>query len=399
MTPNTIRSFLQFPNSSKEEIRRMYQEKIAALRSRQIEPARTIDWELLEQFNLADEIRGLLGIECTKGEVKIKSPEWGNLFSIVEPIYRELCLEFFATYQFNEKSRDYTDDKALTFRLGGLYRHCSVKEFGVRMGLYPQTLADNKSFLHFLKCGEVAPAKDFNYARFWSRIAQSEYDISHIRESHISSPIHRILHRMISHSITGRKCAGSVTQMDLWYLYNFLSEDKHCNVAHCLASYLTEAAGRIRTSPICGGHFVTRLAKSYPFFTNAFRVELTPEQPMTLIDHALLVYMRVLHRDVRSRVLTLCDPFGSEDPVDEGFNENEEEEEAPSTQERDPTMAEISLHVTNEEEEAPPTQERDPTMAEIWVRVTNVESERYYELVATLHDSRVQPSPDASRAS
>ncbi|GJZ53120.1 hypothetical protein Tco_0608005 [Tanacetum coccineum] len=61
---------------------------------------------------------------------------------------------------------------------------------------------------------------------------------------------------MISHSNTGKKCACSVTQIDLWYLYNFSSEDKHCNVAYCLASYLTEDAGKTRSSPICGGHFV-----------------------------------------------------------------------------------------------------------------------------------------------
>ncbi|PWA53697.1 retrotransposon Orf1 [Artemisia annua] len=266
------------------------------------------------------------------------------------PIYRELCVEFFSTYQFNEKSRDYTDDKALTFRLGGSYHHCSVKEFGVRMGLYPQALADNNNFLRFLKSGEVAPAKDFNYARFWSRIAQGRYDIRHLREMHISSPIHRILHKMISYSITSRSDTSSVTKMDLWYLSNILNKDKHCNVAHCLASYLTEAAWNTRTSPIYGGHFVTRLAKSYPFFTNAFRIELTPEQPMTLIDQTSLIYMKVLHKDVRSRVLTLCNPWDSGDPENEGLDENEDEEEdALPTQERDPAMAEISVHVTNVE--------------------------------------------------
>ncbi|PWA80942.1 protein ROOT HAIR DEFECTIVE 3 [Artemisia annua] len=330
MTPNTTCSFLQFPNNIKGERQRKYQEKLTELRSRQIEPARTIDWELLEQFNLADEIRGLLGIEYTNGEVKIKSPEWGNLFSIVEPIYRELCLEFFATYQFNEKSRDYTNDKALTFRLGGSDHSCSVKEFG---------------------CGEVAPAKNFNYARFWSTIGQGSYDITSLRASDIHSPIHRILHRMIAHTITGRKQTNRVTQMDLWYLHNLLNQDKFCNVAHCLASYLTEAAGRTKTSPICGGHFVTRLAKSYPFFTNVFRLELTPEQPMTLIDQASLMYLKILHRDVRSRALTLCNPLDSEDPLDmedEGLDENEEEE-APPTQEREPSMAEIGVRMTNVE--------------------------------------------------
>ncbi|PWA53698.1 RHD3/Sey1, P-loop containing nucleoside triphosphate hydrolase [Artemisia annua] len=82
LTPNSIRSFFHFPNSGKGERRRMYQAKLAALRSRQIEPARTIDWELLEQFKLADEIRGLLRIKYAQGEVDIKSPEWVNLFSV-----------------------------------------------------------------------------------------------------------------------------------------------------------------------------------------------------------------------------------------------------------------------------------------------------------------------------
>nr|GEU34039.1 protein root hair defective 3-like [Tanacetum cinerariifolium] len=92
---------------------------------------------------------------------------------------------------------DYIDDKALTFRPGGSDHHCLVKEFGVRMGLYPQALADNYCFLHFLERGEVAPAKDFNYAKFWSTIAQGRNRYDECR------PVHRILHRMIAHTITG----------------------------------------------------------------------------------------------------------------------------------------------------------------------------------------------------
>nr|GEY21990.1 retrotransposon Orf1 [Tanacetum cinerariifolium] len=114
---------------------------------------------------------------------------------------------------------------------------------------------------------------------------------------------------MVAHTITGRKSdTCSVTQMDLWYLFNFLNKDKHCNVAHCLASYLTKAVGKTKTSPICGGHFVTRLAKSYPFFTNAVRLQLTREQPMTLIDPASLIRMKVLPKDVISGVLKSCEP-------------------------------------------------------------------------------------------
>jgi hypothetical protein len=113
--------------------------------------------------------------------------------------------------------------------------------------------------------------------------------------------------------------------MDLWYLFNFLNKDKHCNVSHCLASYLTDAAGKTRTVTICGGHFVTRLAKSYPFFTKAYRRKLSKGHRMTLVDQAALIRMQVLHRGGRPRVLRLYDPRPSEDPEDEGLDKNEDE--------------------------------------------------------------------------
>lgn len=42
-----------------------------------------------------------------------------NLLMIVEPIYKELCVEFFATASFKENTLDANYRQALTFWLGG----------------------------------------------------------------------------------------------------------------------------------------------------------------------------------------------------------------------------------------------------------------------------------------
>ena len=82
------------------------------------------------------------------------------------------------------------------------------------------------------------------------------------------------------------------------------------------------------------------------FFTDAFHLRLTQAPPMTLIDHDSLIRMNILPKDVRSGVLTLCDPLDSEDSEDEWSNENDDEE-APPTQERDPNTPDMGVRVAN----------------------------------------------------
>ncbi|GKE58821.1 hypothetical protein Tco_1498006 [Tanacetum coccineum] len=63
---------------------------------------------------------------------------WIRAFNISEPIYAELCHEFYSTYLFDEV---YADDelqtkKIIKFRLGGHAHSLTLLEFARRLGLY-----------------------------------------------------------------------------------------------------------------------------------------------------------------------------------------------------------------------------------------------------------------------
>lgn len=55
-----------------------------------------------------------------------------------------------------------------------------------------------------------------------------------------------------------------VTKLNLFFLWTILTPDVCCNIPYFLARYLADHAvsSRVRI-PICGGHFVTHLARSY----------------------------------------------------------------------------------------------------------------------------------------
>ncbi|GJT29236.1 hypothetical protein Tco_0909511 [Tanacetum coccineum] len=59
-------------------------------------------------------------------------------FNIKEPIYVELCHEFYSTYEFDEVCADdeLQSKKIIKFRLGGRAHNLTLLEFAHRLGLY-----------------------------------------------------------------------------------------------------------------------------------------------------------------------------------------------------------------------------------------------------------------------
>lgn len=51
---------------------------------------------------------------------------WRNLFSIQEPVFQELLVEFFTTVSFEERTVDFNYNRALVFWLGRVYHECSL---------------------------------------------------------------------------------------------------------------------------------------------------------------------------------------------------------------------------------------------------------------------------------
>nr|GFA46555.1 hypothetical protein [Tanacetum cinerariifolium] len=81
------------------------------------------------------------------------SVAWIRAFNINEPIYMELCHEFYSTYEFDEV---YADDelqtkKIIKFRLVGRAHILTLLEFARRLGLYQAAKLDEEGFNVYFK--------------------------------------------------------------------------------------------------------------------------------------------------------------------------------------------------------------------------------------------------------
>ncbi|GKD86454.1 hypothetical protein Tco_1357608, partial [Tanacetum coccineum] len=68
-----------------------------------------MNWEVLNKMGCAEEIENMLEINVYEagGQEEIFSSEaWRRVFDINEPIYIELCHEFYSTYEFDEVCAD-----------------------------------------------------------------------------------------------------------------------------------------------------------------------------------------------------------------------------------------------------------------------------------------------------
>lgn len=307
-------SWLRFPDTLPTSIRNMYNDRLAHLTLKEIEVTPSLDWDVANDIGLVASIGQYLTqrYRGKSGEVLFTCHAWSNLFHIQEPVYRELVLEFFSTVKFNHKSTDYNDRTVFTFRLGGVSRQCSIQELGWRVGLYSRLETKNIHFLPFLQDSLRSTPDDFNAAEFWASIANGVYD-PHAVESSLRSPIHRLLHRLISTSLTHRKGAQKVPQTDLFYLWCLLTPDTYCNIPFALASYLArKATGTRQQSPICGGHFITRLALSYGILTREVTRQLL-RMESKLMGLFYLETMRVIRRSDINGSATILDIDAADD--------------------------------------------------------------------------------------
>ncbi|GJW22661.1 hypothetical protein Tco_0033283 [Tanacetum coccineum] len=76
------------------------------------------------------------------------SVAWIRAFNINEPIYADLCHEFYSTYEFDKVC---TDDelqtkKIIKFRLGGRAHSLTLLEFARRLGLYQAVELEEEGF-------------------------------------------------------------------------------------------------------------------------------------------------------------------------------------------------------------------------------------------------------------
>ncbi|GJY00325.1 hypothetical protein Tco_0357343 [Tanacetum coccineum] len=195
-----------------------------------------------------------------------RSEAWRRAFDINEPIYAELCHEFYYTYEFNDVVHD--DDlwssKSIKFRLARRDHSLTLLQFAKRLGLCFNEEVGEEGFEIYFRSG-LCSDEHFNAREYWLSISREE-DL-HLSRSHASTIrklILRVLKKMISYGLCQRTNGhDKVQKNDLWLLSMFeeKNQDGYANVAWVMAKWMKKKGdGSQRESMICCGQFITRMA-------------------------------------------------------------------------------------------------------------------------------------------
>ncbi|GJU76330.1 hypothetical protein Tco_1273400 [Tanacetum coccineum] len=209
------------------------------------------------------------------GEEEIfSSKAWRRAFDINEPIYTELCHEFYSTYDFDEEvtNKELMTKKIIKFRLGGCGHTLNLFEFARRLSLYHAVEINEEGFDVYFQEGLHSDEK-FNFRDYWLSISsEEELHLSRSLASSIRSPILRLLQKMITYRLCQRTTGyDKVQRNELWLMSMF--EAKHqngyANVVWLMAKWLKRnGVGSQRESMICCGQFITRMAKRMNLLTD-----------------------------------------------------------------------------------------------------------------------------------
>lgn len=128
-----------------------YTNKLGWLYNRVFSISLTIDWNKLSEIGILKRLHPYLINTSVENGISLTCNGWKNLFSIKEPIFKELCDEFFSTISIEAKIVDPHFTMTSAFHFGGQYRECSFVEFAWRKGLYEKHETMSPIFYRFLR--------------------------------------------------------------------------------------------------------------------------------------------------------------------------------------------------------------------------------------------------------
>ncbi|GKB76023.1 retrotransposon ORF1 [Tanacetum coccineum] len=168
--------------------------------------------KLWRRMGCGEEINGMLRInlyEAGTNEEIFISVAWIRAFNINEPIYSELCHEFYSTYEFDEVCADdeLKTKKIIKFRLGGRAHR------GLRSD------------------------EHFNAQEYWLSISREEnLSLSRSHASTIRILVLRVLHKMITYGLCQRTTGGKEL---------VLRERERESLIYC-GQFITKLARKVR---------------------------------------------------------------------------------------------------------------------------------------------------------
>ncbi|KAI3781371.1 hypothetical protein L2E82_11384 [Cichorium intybus] len=177
-------------------------------------------------------------------------------------------------------------------------------------------------------CRKFPPG--FNASTFWSTIGEGYYNRFDRFEGHIRSPAHRMLHRLVVTAFAPRSEVTRILEADLYFMWIMIARKRTCDLPYMIIAYLHRIANcKKPDSPIYGGHFITRLARSYGLGSEEV-LEQFERVPVFLLQQGDLVTMGVLRlEDGRAVLVEPHIPQGGWVEASDPDSDPEEEEVPP----------------------------------------------------------------------
>ncbi|GJS09537.1 ribonuclease H-like domain-containing protein [Tanacetum coccineum] len=215
--------------------RHAYCERLSKLQGKEIGTPRVADWNMFYVYGFDETLKELMKFEYihSNGDVFVDY-SWERALSINGDVYPEWCLEFFSMMYFD-------------------------REFTILLGLYEESELEHRLFATHFTILEIDD-KLCNHDAYWQIIGTPTS--TNRRTSIIKEPLIRVVHRLIVGSLVHRLGSKKRCQKrDLWMM-SALEESRGINLAWVIAHLYKHASGLMKNSLICGGHYVTEIAKS-----------------------------------------------------------------------------------------------------------------------------------------
>ncbi|KAJ9553457.1 hypothetical protein OSB04_017502 [Centaurea solstitialis] len=266
--------------------REHYRKIVDRLASRQILVPRRVDWDLLQVMGMRNEIGDKLEKHAydEEGSEYFICHAWERIFDFAETLYRELILEFVATFRFEEeKALDEFYQPCMSFRLGGVWHSISLVDLAVALGIYTQAEVEAPGFMEYMFASGKRP-DDFDPSLSWAVLGSGNYG-GNLKVKSLLSSSDRLYHRMLVNAVNARSSSEEkISTYDLWLLEQLTTDDKYPNAPYIVAMQLMKGGGYREGSRMAGGQYVTHLARNYGVLTDDAIASMTSLGEMGLID-------------------------------------------------------------------------------------------------------------------
>ncbi|GKB30444.1 hypothetical protein Tco_0869845 [Tanacetum coccineum] len=164
-------------------------------------------------------------------------------------------------HEDGDEFMDYSWERAFLIKLCGEEHVFTLPEFVVILSLYEPSELKYQLFPNNLKINN----KEFDHNKYWKRIGEPTK--TNKRTSLVKDPLMRIVHKLLVGALVHRTRSREICQKANLWMMSMLEEGRFANMAWIIVEYLCKKTPGIKeNSDICGGHYVTKIAKALGYY-------------------------------------------------------------------------------------------------------------------------------------